>query len=429
MIDHLSKPKLNLEAQVASAKFCRPNEHPALPRDEPRAGVWRRGLYWRGACGVIIQLVRECPPGHGGVERVAHELASAWQAKGELSATISLQPHDLSVDDPSLPVQYRRSSLPSINLGRQLLLPLPSRRLWAVLTSSDGLHVHLPCPGLLVVSVLARLLKPRRTIRLHWHAFLQFPQGPRGWLIALYQWLALRWATYGVQAVVTTSPVLAEALVQEGVKPHKVIVLPCCLGELQEQLFTQIAEERLHRTPRSEHQLLRLLFIGRLDSYKRVDWLIEACGAKRAVELHVVGDGPLREQLERQAKAEGIVKAVVFHGRVSEHEKLALLRDSDLLVLPADSSNEAFGIVQLEAMACAVPALAFDYYRSGMAWVGGLKELLGFAQLRQQNLVEVIDQFAQDPQLLATASSVAERRYWAEFSRQRWQEHLDALRF
>jgi len=145
---------------------------------------------------VIIQLVRECPPGHGGVERVAHELASAWQAKGELSSTISLQPHDLSVDDSSLPVQYRRRSLPSINLGRQLLLPLPSRRLWAVLTSSDGLHVHLPCPGLLVVSVVARLLKPRRTIRLHWHAFLQSPSGPKGWLIALYQWLALRWAGY-----------------------------------------------------------------------------------------------------------------------------------------------------------------------------------------------------------------------------------------
>ena len=155
--------------------------------------------------------------------------------------------------------------------------------------------------------------------------------------------------------------------------------------------------------------------------------MIEACAATRAAQLHVVGDGPLREQLERHAQAELLDKEVVFHGRVSEHGKLALLRDADLLVLPADSSNEAFGIVQLEAMACGVPALAFDLPRSGMAWVGGLKEVLGFPQLARQNLVEVIDQFAQDSQSLAEASRAGERRYWNEFSRQIWHGRFDTL--
>ncbi|PSI01634.1 glycosyltransferase [Synechococcus lacustris] len=370
---------------------------------------------------MIIQLVRECPPGHGGVERVAHELAVAWHAQGKLSATISLQPYDPSADDPSLPVLYRRSYLPSIKLGRQLLLPLPSRRLWAVLTSSDELHVHLPCPGLLAVSVFARLMQPGRTIRLHWHAFLQAPRGPQGWLIGFYQLLALRWATYGVQVVVTTSPVLAEALFEEGVPRIKVFVLPCCLGELQEQLYGQIAEQRRHRQMRSQQQHLRLIFIGRLDSYKRVDWLIEACAALITAELHVIGDGSLRMQLEFQAQALGIDKAVVFHGRVSEQEKLVLLRDSDLLVLPADSSNEAFGIVQLEAMACGVPALAFDFPRSGIAWVSHLKQVLTLPCLKRQDLVAVIDKLANDSLLLDHASEAAEQRYIRVFSRAVWQ--------
>ena len=373
---------------------------------------------------MILQLVRECPPGHGGVERVAHELAAAWHAQGKLSATISLQPYDPSADDPSLPVPYRRSDLPCIKLGRQLLLPLPSRRLWAVLTSSEALHVHLPCPGLLAVSVLARLMQPGRTIRLHWHAFLQAPSGPQGWLIGLYQWLALRWATYGVQVVVTTSPVLAEALVEEGVSRTKVFVLPCCLGELQERLYGQIAEQRRHRQLRSKQQPLRLIFIGRLDSYKRVDWLIEACAANVSAELHVIGDGPLRMQLESQAQAVGIDKAVVFHGRVSEQEKLDLLRDADLLVLPADSSNEAFGIVQLEAMACGVPALAFDLPRSGMAWVSHLKQVLNLPCLKLQDLVAVIDKLANDSLLLEHASEAAEQRYTRVFSRSVWQARL-----
>ena len=375
---------------------------------------------------MIVQLVRECPPGHGGVERVAHELASAWQGKGELSATISLQPRTTSADDPSLPVPYLRSSLPRFKVG-QFLFPWPSRRLWAVLTSSEVLHVHLPCPGLLAVSVLARLLQPSRTIRLHWHAFLQPDRGPQGWLIRLYQWIALNWAIYGVQAVVTTSPVLAEVLVQEGVEPQKVFVLPCCLGELQERLYGQIAEERRQRPHLRQQPPLRLLFMGRLDSYKRVDWLIEACAASGAADLHVVGDGPLRQQLEEKALAAGIDQAVVFHGRISEQEKLAVLRDSDLLVLPADCSNEAFGIVQLEAMACGVPALAFDYPHSGMAWVGGLKTVLGFRQLIRQDLVRVIDRLSQDPQLLVDVSLDAEQRYWNEFSRLVWQRRLDSL--
>jgi glycosyltransferase involved in cell wall biosynthesis len=152
-----------------------------------------------------------------------------------------------------------------------------------------------------------------------------------------------------------------------------------------------------------------------------------ACAAKRAVELHLVGDGPLREQLERQAKAEGIVKAVVFHGRISEHDKLALLRDSDLLVLPADSSNEAFGIVQLEAMACGLPALAFDHPRSGMAWVGGLKEFLGLPHLVRNNLVDVIELLSSNSKLLVEASIAAECRYWEIFSREIWQAKLGAL--
>ncbi len=375
---------------------------------------------------MIIQLVRECPPGHGGVERVAHELASAWQAKGQLSSTISLQPYDPSADDPSLPVQYLRSSLPRFKVG-QLLFPWPSRRLWVVLTSSEVLHVHLPCPGLLAVSVLARLLQPNRTIRLHWHAFLEPPRGPQGWLIGFYQWLALRWASYGVQAVVTTSPVLAEALVREGVNPQKVVVLPCCLGEVQERLYSKIAEERRHRPLRNQHDPFRLLFIGRLDSYKRVDWLIEACAANRSAQLHVLGDGPLRMSLKNQAQALGISNKVVFHGRISEQEKLGLLRDSDLLVLPADCSNEAFGIVQLEAMACGVPALAFDLPRSGISWVCQVKMVLGQPQLKRQDLITVIDRFTNDHQLLAAAAFVAGRRYRDEFSRQIWQMRLASI--
>ena len=64
------------------------------------------------------QLLREWPPGYGGVERVAHGLAA------EQGGTVfSLLP-PLAASDP-LPVSYARRRIRSVCLGR-LLLPLPS---------------------------------------------------------------------------------------------------------------------------------------------------------------------------------------------------------------------------------------------------------------------------------------------------------------
>ena len=48
---------------------------------------------------------------------------------------------------------------------------------------------------------------------------------------------------------------------------------------------------------------MRVLFIGRLDSYKRLDWLLESLAAiKSPWRLSVVGDGPNRSRFEQLAQ-------------------------------------------------------------------------------------------------------------------------------
>ena len=107
-----------------------------------------------------------------------------------------------------------------------------------------------------------------------------------------------------------------------------------------------------------EGEPLRILFIGRLDSYKRLDWLLESLvKMKNPWRLSVVGDGPNRRRFEEivqhffHDQLKDDPRLVQFHGRVSELEKQQQIANSDVLVLPSDRSNEAFGIVQLEAMA------------------------------------------------------------------------------
>jgi len=72
-------------------------------------------------------------------------------------------------------------------------------------------------------------------------------------------------------------------------------------------------------------------------------------------QLWVVGDGPLRPELESLARSAGVAEAVRFFGQVSESEKIELIRRSRCLAMP--SRGEGFGLVYLEAMRLGRPCL------------------------------------------------------------------------
>ena len=363
------------------------------------------------------QLLREWPPGYGGVERVAHELASVW------SGTVySFDVQGRSKDErDALPVSYRRRVLPcSLALGR-MVIPLPSRGLWSMLWSRRPLHGHLPSPGVLLVLLLARLLHPCRWVSVHWHCFLEPAPGLQGSLFLLYQWLVLRLLPR-FSAVVTTSPLLAQELVLCGCPPTQVKVLPCCLSEEQESKALAIP-------PRRSQNLgsLKLIFIGRLDSYKRLDWLLQSlCSLKVPWQLAVLGDGPRRQVfVDLSLRLFGDQAPVHFYGCVDEVCKVEQLAGADLLVLPSDRCNEAFGIVQLEAMAAGIPALAFHRYRSGMGWVAQLPALVW--DQTPEALPAVLNRLAEDRLLLTKLGDQSRQRYQQVFARGIWMQQLSEL--
>jgi glycosyltransferase involved in cell wall biosynthesis len=82
------------------------------------------------------------------------------------------------------------------------------------------------------------------------------------------------------------------------------------------------------------------------------------------LRLHLVGDGPLRAQIERQVKYSGLEQHVLFHGFVNN--PLSYIVAADVLVLP--SVIEGLPGVILEAMYCKVPVVAYN--------VGGIAEIL-----------------------------------------------------
>jgi phosphatidylinositol alpha-1,6-mannosyltransferase len=111
-----------------------------------------------------------------------------------------------------------------------------------------------------------------------------------------------------------------------------------------------------------------IVTIARLaDRYKGHDVLVAALGRVRErvpdVEWVVIGDGPLRPELEALAASQGVADSVRFLGAVSDEERDSWLRRASLLAMPsrlpgAGQAGEGFGIVYLEAGAYGKPVVA-----------------------------------------------------------------------
>jgi glycosyltransferase involved in cell wall biosynthesis len=106
-----------------------------------------------------------------------------------------------------------------------------------------------------------------------------------------------------------------------------------------------------------------ILFVGGLSPYKGPDVLIRAM--PKIMEslpnsrLVLVGEGTLREKLEQETKELGIDQRVQFTGFVKDNlQKAMFFHAADVFVLPSVTSQEIFGIVNLEAMAAGVPIVA-----------------------------------------------------------------------
>lgn len=125
---------------------------------------------------------------------------------------------------------------------------------------------------------------------------------------------------------------------------------------------------RLAAPPAPRSRGLRLCSIGRLVTAKGFDVLIHAVSLARLGddwELIIVGDGPLRSDIERSVAERGLSGHVHLVGRLTN--PYPLLASADLAVQA--SRWEGFGIAVLEALALGVPLIA-------TACPGGVPEIL-----------------------------------------------------
>ncbi len=109
------------------------------------------------------------------------------------------------------------------------------------------------------------------------------------------------------------------------------------------------------------NQTLKVLYVGRLVDWKKIDILIDAFNACKSqnLELVIVGDGVLKHELESYASNTPLNKKITFTGAVSHAEINEIYDTADIFVLP--SIRECGGAVVLEAMSRGLAVIATNW--------------------------------------------------------------------
>ena len=97
-----------------------------------------------------------------------------------------------------------------------------------------------------------------------------------------------------------------------------------------------------------------VLSVGRLVYYKGFEYLIDSMKKVNA-RLLIIGNGPFKEKLDKQIKDGQLENKVSIIDPVKD--LIPYYHACDLFVLPSVANSEAFGIVQIEAMACGKPVI------------------------------------------------------------------------
>jgi rhamnosyl/mannosyltransferase len=105
----------------------------------------------------------------------------------------------------------------------------------------------------------------------------------------------------------------------------------------------------------------RLIFaLGRHVYYKGFEYLIDAMGMLPGARLLLGGTGPLTEALRQRAASSNAAERITILGRIPEADLPAFYQACDVFCMPSVERSEAFGIVQIEAMAAGKPVVCCE---------------------------------------------------------------------
>ncbi len=250
-------------------------------------------------------------------------------------------PSEERVNDVRLVAVPCRGTLASLALAPSL--PAVTRRLSAQ-APFDVVHAHFPDPFAFACLPLAKGAARVAS----WHSDIVRQR----WFGALYG-AAARTLFDPLAAVAgaTTSHLASPQIESFRPRLRRVVPYGVDVARFSATPETTARAARLHEQAGARPIVFA---VGRHVYYKGFDVLIDAMRSVDAVLL-LGGHGPLTSELEARAAAAGSGDRVRFVGRIEEADLPAYYHACAVFCLPSLATSEAFGLVQVEAMACARP--------------------------------------------------------------------------
>lgn len=299
----------------------------------------------------ILQIGKFYPPHMGGIE--THLEALCGELRETFDVRVVAANHEAgSGSEVRAGVPVERVATP-FSLGNAPVNPGLVRAIYEA--APELIHIHLPHPGG-VLALRASAYRGPIVVTYHSDVVRQ-----RIWNAFFRPFLddVLRRA----RTIVATSPAYLESspVLRRHRERCRVVPYGIPLRRFDTPDLEAVAAIRARYGPRL------LLAVGRLVYYKGFDVLIRAMPSIDG-RLLVIGEGPLRASLQGLAHERGVADRVLFLGERQNEAAAPFFRAAAVFVLPSIARSEAFGIVQLEAMASGTPVVN-TALESGVPWV------------------------------------------------------------
>lgn len=349
----------------------------------------------------VAHVGKYYPPYRGGIETVVEQLCRGL-ARRQVKVTALV-----SNDAPDT-VRQTLQNVQVVRLGRSAMLdsqPLnPGLRRALRELNADIVHFHTPNP-LGALTLLSARLRCASVVTHHSDVVRQKVLG-----LAATAAHALLYARCDAIVAPTPRHIEYSPVLRQFRSKTAVIHLP-----IEKEPLARATARWDEGLPESWQGLPLALFVGRLVYYKGLDVLLHAMALTPGLRLAIAGTGPLDEELRAQSGRLGLDERVVFLGAVSDERLHALYKCARLLVLPSVAPSEAFGMVQLEAMAASCAVVSTDL-KSGVPYVNRHGETgLIVPPKNVPALAAALAKLRDDPSYAKRLGAAGWRRVEAEF--------------
>lgn len=349
----------------------------------------------------VLQVNKMYYPATGGVERLVQQIAEGLNERTDMKVLVCRKKGKGQTDVINGVEVHRASSL-----GVYFSMPVSFsffRQLRQMSRDCDVIHLHMPFPlgdlGILLSGFKGKVV-------VSWHSDVVRQKK----LMILYRPIMERLLKRADAIIVATRGHI-DGSAYLGPYKDKCVVVPYGVSEYLRKKAEESAPKKYVPGAPTE-----FLFVGRLVYYKGCDVLLRAFARVPNARLVMVGNGILLEELQKLADELGISSRVRFETDLPDSKMALAFEQCDVFVLPSVERSEAFGLVQIEAMAYGKPVIN-TWLKSGVPYVSlngktGCTVNPGDVEA----LAEVMKKLAADPALREQYGKAAKERVKTHFT-------------